>query len=160
MNEGGFSGRVVVFCHLQQRGSVLLIRRAAHPHYNLVTIPGGRKEPLETVHAACMREMKEETGLDVVCPLLAGVVSVISAASGQETLCFYFTARSFSGRLCSSPEGEVFWSSVPESYGLPDISPFYRLVAPFLEGRKGSLFVGMVKMGPKGQIESHDLHLQ
>jgi 8-oxo-dGTP diphosphatase len=160
MGEGDHSGRIAVFCRLQRKGSVLLIRRAVLPHLGLVTIPGGRKEAMETPQAACIREMREETGLEVFSPLLAGVVSFFSPASGRETLCFYFSARSFSGRPRSSPEGEIFWIPVLESYQLEDVSPLYRLIGPFLVGRRGCFLVGRVDLGPEGQIESHDLRWQ
>ncbi len=160
MDEGDHGGGIVVFCRLQRKGSVLLIRRAASPHLGLVTIPGGRKEAMETPQAACIREMREETGLDVVSPLLSGVVSFFSPASRRETLCFYFTARSFSGRLTSSPEGEIFWVPVLESYQLEGLSPLYRLIGPFLVGRKGALLVGSVGLGQGGQVQSHDLRWQ
>ncbi|WP_191256960.1 NUDIX hydrolase [Amycolatopsis oliviviridis] len=47
-------------------GRILLIQRANEPGRGLWSIPGGRVEPGETDEAAVIREMREETGLDVI----------------------------------------------------------------------------------------------
>ncbi|AGM03669.1 NUDIX hydrolase [Amycolatopsis keratiniphila] len=47
-------------------GRILLIRRANEPGRGLWSVPGGRVEPGETDEAAVIREMREETGLDVI----------------------------------------------------------------------------------------------
>jgi 8-oxo-dGTP diphosphatase len=46
-------------------GRVLLIRRAAPPGRGQWSLPGGKVEPGETPSAAVVREVREETGLDV-----------------------------------------------------------------------------------------------
>ncbi len=57
-----------------REGCVLLVRRATEPLRGRWTLPGGRVEPGESLHAALVREMREETGLTVnVGPLLETV---------------------------------------------------------------------------------------
>jgi 8-oxo-dGTP diphosphatase len=52
-------------------GRVVLVRRARPPMEGQWTLPGGTVELGETLEAALVREMREETGLDVeVGPLL------------------------------------------------------------------------------------------
>jgi 8-oxo-dGTP diphosphatase len=46
-------------------GRLLLIRRGQEPSRGLWSLPGGRVEPGETVAAAVVREVREETGLAV-----------------------------------------------------------------------------------------------
>lgn len=48
-----------------EHGRLLLIRRAHAPAAGLWSIPGGRVEPGEDAVAATVREVREETGLDV-----------------------------------------------------------------------------------------------
>lgn len=56
------------------RGRLLLVRRGRPPGAGLWSVPGGRVEPGEDDAAALVRELKEETGLDVVAGALAGSV--------------------------------------------------------------------------------------
>ena len=57
------------------RGYVLLIRRKHEPFRGSYALPGGFVDVGETVEAACRRELKEETGLDVGALRLIGVYS-------------------------------------------------------------------------------------
>ncbi len=58
-------------------GKVLVVRRARKPALNLYTLPGGGVEIGETLSEAVMREVREETGLDVEPVVLAGEREVI-----------------------------------------------------------------------------------
>ena len=55
-------------------GSLLLVRRATEPSIGRWSLPGGRVEAGESIIAALVREVREETGLDVVCGPLRGWV--------------------------------------------------------------------------------------
>ncbi|MFB4312687.1 NUDIX hydrolase [Actinomadura sp. 21ATH] len=55
-------------------GRLLMIRRGHAPAAGLWSIPGGRVEPGESDAAAVVREMREETGLDVAVGALVGTV--------------------------------------------------------------------------------------
>ncbi|WP_329051842.1 NUDIX domain-containing protein [Amycolatopsis sp. NBC_01488] len=55
-------------------GRLLLIRRANDPGSGQWSLPGGRVEPGETDKEAVIRELREETGLDVIPGTLVGSV--------------------------------------------------------------------------------------
>nr|MDT0662598.1 NUDIX hydrolase [Micromonospora sp. DSM 115978] len=87
-------------------GRVLLVRPTYKPHWD---IPGGYVEPGESPRAACMREIREELGLNVeVGPLL--VVDWAPADGEGDKVLFIFDAGSLSGgaqQQIAFPDGEI-----------------------------------------------------
>src|SRR3712207_4034746 len=68
-----FDGPVAVVGVIVRRGDeVLLVRQADYPHFVLVA---GYLEAFETAEDAAVREVKEETGLDVVVERVLGTYS-------------------------------------------------------------------------------------
>jgi len=57
-----------------EHGRLLVIQRGHDPGRGLWSLPGGRVEPGETDTQAVVREMREETGLDVRPVRFAGMV--------------------------------------------------------------------------------------
>ncbi len=55
-------------------GRLLMVRRANEPGGGRWSLPGGRVESGESIVAAVVRELREETGLEVVCGPLRGWV--------------------------------------------------------------------------------------
>jgi 8-oxo-dGTP diphosphatase len=60
---------------LIEDGNVLLVKRGREPFIGEWALPGGRIEEGETAEACTVREMKEETGLDVEAIKLTGIYS-------------------------------------------------------------------------------------
>lgn len=56
-------------------GRLLLIRRRNDPGSGRWSLPGGRVEPGESDEVAVVRELREETGLDVIPGTLIGTVT-------------------------------------------------------------------------------------
>jgi ADP-ribose pyrophosphatase YjhB (NUDIX family) len=61
---------------------ILLVRRAGSPAKGFYSLPGGRVEFGESLHAALHREVDEETGLTIDIVGLAGWREVLPGTSG------------------------------------------------------------------------------
>jgi 8-oxo-dGTP diphosphatase len=70
--------RVAVGAIVFSGDHVLLVQRATPPGAGLWTVPGGKLEPGETLAAAVVREVREETGLAVTCGALVAVIERVS----------------------------------------------------------------------------------
>ena len=92
-------------------GNILVINRK-NPVWPGVTFPGGHVEKGESFVESVVREVKEETGLDIDNPQLCGSKQFQDKEDNRYVVLFYKTNR-FSGQLKSSDEGEVFW--IPRS---------------------------------------------
>ena len=73
-------------------------------------IPGGGMDEGETIVEALMREVQEETGLNIRSPQLCGIKDWCEDQRRYVVL-FYKTTH-FEGELRSSSEGEVWWEDI------------------------------------------------
>lgn len=97
---------LTVLC-LVHRGEELLLQNREKKDWQGWTMPGGHVEPGESIVDSAIREMKEETGLDVSCLKLCGVKQF--PIERGRYLVFLFKSDTFAGELRSSEEGEVEW---------------------------------------------------
>jgi 8-oxo-dGTP diphosphatase len=90
-------------------GNVLLVRRARAPARGFYSLPGGRVEFGETLHAALHREIDEETALKIEIIGLAGWREVVpGTAGGGHYLIMSFAARWTSGEVVLNEELDDF----------------------------------------------------
>ena len=80
-----------------RNGKVLVVRRARQPALNFYTLPGGAVEPGETLFNAVVREVREETSLDIEPVALAGHREVI-VRDDQGRVERHFVILSFAAR--------------------------------------------------------------
>jgi 8-oxo-dGTP diphosphatase len=74
--------------------NILLVRRARSPAKGFYSLPGGRVEFGESLHAALHREVDEETGLKIEIVGLAGWREVLPESAGSgHYLIMSFAAR-------------------------------------------------------------------
>lgn len=105
-----------VLCYLTAGDQVLLIHRQGRPddlHLGKYNGLGGKVEPDEDVVAAVRREVREESGLELVQPRLRGTISWPGFGSdGEDWFGFVFTADTWTGEpKTENPEGVLEWVS-------------------------------------------------
>lgn len=74
-----------------------------------INFPGGHVEANESVEESVIREMKEETGLNVHSLEFVTYYEWNMIEEGVRHLCLLFRSKDFDGTLKSSSEGKVFF---------------------------------------------------
>jgi 8-oxo-dGTP diphosphatase len=89
---------------------VVLVRRRHAPFAGCWALPGGFVEISESCAAACRREAKEETGLDVECVELIGVFSDPGRDPRGHTISAIYLCRVVGGELSGGDDAaEARW---------------------------------------------------
>lgn len=106
---------VVVF----REDAVLLVRRGRPPRLGEWSLPGGGQETGETVREAALREVREETGLEVE---LIGLVDVVDSLMRDDAgrVQYHYTLIDFAARWregearAASDVAELRWTPLTE----------------------------------------------
>ena len=95
-------------CMIYDEMGNVLVQNRKNPDWPGITFPGGHVEHGESFHQSVIREVKEETGLDIQNPILCGTKQ-FQTDKDERYVVFFYKTNQFSGSLKSSEEGEVFW---------------------------------------------------
>ncbi len=104
-------------------GKVLIVRRARPPARGVYTLPGGGVELGERLEEAVIREVREETALEVAPIALAGYRQVIACDDAgrieRHFVILPFAARWIAGEISLNEElAEAHWLAPTELAGL------------------------------------------
>ena len=113
---------------------MLIVRRGRPPSHGLYTLPGGGVELGETLEQAVIREVREETGLDIEPLALAGYRQVIMRDTygkiERHFVILPFAARWIAGDVSLNEElAEADWLSPSELAGLKTTEGLAEIVA-------------------------------
>ncbi|MBB3129461.1 8-oxo-dGTP pyrophosphatase MutT (NUDIX family) [Paenibacillus rhizosphaerae] len=89
---------IVASVSVLRNGEVLMIQEKKASAYGLWNFPSGQRETGEDLAQTAVREVKEETGLDVRLKAATGVYPFRSA-SGQQVILFHFVGEAAGGVL-------------------------------------------------------------
>ena len=119
---------LTVLCLIQD-GDKILLQNRVKKDWKGYTLPGGHVEPGESFVDAVKREMKEETGLDIINPTLAGIKQF--PIENGRYIVLLFKTEQFSGELVSSEEGQMEWidcNRLPEIDAVDDLDDLLRVI--------------------------------
>jgi len=92
-------------------------RKRKYPGWSF---PGGHIERGESIHDCAVREIKEETGLDVQKLIYCGVVHWVNRENDNRYLCYMYKATEYNGKLITeTDEGEQFWLGIDALMSAP-----------------------------------------
>ena len=102
---------LATLCYIKHDDHTLMIYRNKKPndiHAGKWNGLGGKFEPGESPEECILREVREESGLQIRNPKLHGLL-MFPDFKGNDWYVFVFTAREFNGELIDSPEGKLEW---------------------------------------------------
>ncbi len=109
-------------CYIKKDGKTLMLHRIKKDkdvHEGKWNGLGGKFHPGETPEQCVVREVKEESGLNIEEPKLRGIMTFPEFKDNEDWLVFLFTADQFSGEMIESDEGKLEWIEGDAVYDLP-----------------------------------------
>ena len=110
----------------------MLVLDRLDPDWGGLTFPGGHVEENESFCDAMIREMQEETGLQIRHPRLVGIKSWVQK-DGSRYIVLLYRATEYDGELHSSAEGSVSWMTLDEMRAGRMVSGMEYMLQVFLD---------------------------
>lgn len=142
-------------CFVTQKGKVLLLRRNKRLMQGKWTGVGGKTQFLEEPLESCIREVKEETGLDIK-PELRGVATTINIVDNSKWFLFVYIADQFTGEVKECNEGTLEWIDENELYK-KNLIGFIEKMLPYVFDKKEGIFTGKFLHDDEGNVKSYVL---
>lgn len=120
----------------EQNDRVLLVKRPNAKGFPGYIAPGGKVDFPESIVDGAIREVYEETGIQVEALQYKGLAGFSEVGEQLRYMVFNYLATSFSGELLANPpEGELLWVPRHEALSLP-MQPWFKERFPlfFAEG--------------------------
>ncbi|SDC65888.1 8-oxo-dGTP diphosphatase [Pelagirhabdus alkalitolerans] len=130
----------VTNCLIIDGNYVLLLKK---PRYGWYAMPGGKMEYSESVKEAVIREVYEETGLQIKSPELCSVATMTKESASHpkdEWMMFTFKTKHFSGQMIEkSPEGILEWIHIDQLSTIPT-APSDRFIHDYVFKKEQPLY--------------------
>lgn len=101
-----------------------------------ISFPGGHAEDGETIYDSAVREVKEETGLDIWNLKACGFMYWFNNKTFDRYFTYFYKTSDYSGKLIDkTDEGSVFWTTIDEIVNMQLAPNFKEYLPMFLEGK-------------------------
>lgn len=128
--------KIATLVYLKRDGKTLMLHRVKKENdyhegkYNGV---GGKLDPGESPDECAVRETREESGLELVDPVLKGVITFPLFDGIDDWYVFLYVGTQFSGQMIDSAEGNLEWIDDDRLTDIPLWEGDY-IFLPWLEG--------------------------
>jgi 8-oxo-dGTP diphosphatase len=120
----------------------VLVQDKIHSRWPGITLPGGHVDDAESIYESTVREVKEETGLDIFDLEQVGLIHMYNPENHNRRLIFLYRTSHFNGNLINkSDEGKVYWVDIHELENMklsPNMSEYLK---PFLDKNIGEIYI-------------------
>jgi len=104
--------KIGTLCYVKKDNKTLMLHRIKKEndmHEGKWNGLGGKLENGESPEECVIREVKEESGLEIKNPKLKGILTFPAFDGIDDWYVFVFIAEEFKGELIDSPEGKLEW---------------------------------------------------
>ena len=92
----------------------ILVQNRVAKDWPGINFPGGHVKYDESIERSCIREIKEETGLDISNLHFCGFYEWNIIKDHKRHLAMLYKTKDYSGELNSSTEGEMMWIKIDD----------------------------------------------
>ncbi|MGE0077970.1 MAG: NUDIX domain-containing protein [Bacteroidales bacterium] len=148
-NQGKITIGTVCFLINKSNNTMLLLERANEPMSGMVTGVGGKTHFEEDINDSCIREIKEETGLDARNLKLHGVIKTILDGHNSTWILFIYSTANFDGEQINCPEGKLAWVNIDKIFDT-NLIGFIREIMPYVLENK--IIEGTIRHTSTGNV--------